>query len=76
MLLHINTSYKDKDDALKVYYVDMNDKFNSAYLSETSNKKPTESSEVKINESALILIKDGKVEKYYESLEDYKNALK
>ena len=54
----------------------MNDKFNSAYLSETSNKKPTESSEVKINESALILIKDGKVEKYYESLEDYKNALK
>ena len=70
------TSYKDKDDALKVYYVDMNDKFNSAYLSETSNKKPTESSEVKINESALILIKDGKVEKYYESLEDYKNALK
>ena len=64
------TSYKDKDDALKVYYVDMNDKFNSAYLSETSNKKPTESSEVKINESALILIKDGKVEKYYESLED------
>lgn len=70
------TSYKDKDDALKVYYIDMNDKFNSAYLSETSNKKPTESSEVKINESALILIKDGKVEKYYESLEDYKNALK
>ena len=54
----------------------MNDKFNSAYLSETSNNKPTESSEVKINESALILIKDGKVEKYYESLEDYKNALK
>ena len=24
------TSYKDKDDALKVYYVDMKDKFNSA----------------------------------------------
>ena len=23
------TSYKDKDDALKVYYVDMNDKFNN-----------------------------------------------
>ena len=27
-------------------------------------------------EEGSILIKDGKVEKYYESLEDYKNALK
>ena len=70
------TSYKDKDDALKIYYVDMNDKFNAAYLSESSNKKPTDVNEVKIKESALILIKDGKVEKYYESLEDYKNTLK
>ena len=70
------TSYKDKDDALKIYYVDMNDKFNSAYLSEASNKKPTDVNEVKIKESALILIKDGKVERYYESLEDYKNTLK
>lgn len=70
------TSYKDKDDALKIYYVDMNDKFNAAYLSEASNKKPTDVNEVKIKESALILIKDGKVEKYYESLEDYKNTLK
>lgn len=70
------TSYKDKDDALKIFYVDMNDKFNAAYLSEASNKKPTDVNEVKIKESALILIKDGKVEKYYESLEDYKNTLK
>ena len=70
------TSYKDKDDALKIYYVDMNDKFNSAYLSEASNKKPTDVNEVKIKESALILIKDGKVEKYFESLEEYKNTLK
>ena len=70
------TSYKDKDDALKIYYVDMNDKFNAAYLSEASNKKPTDVNEIKIKESALILIKDGKVEKYYESLEDYKNTLK
>lgn len=70
------TSYKDKDDALKVYYVDMNDMFNAAYLSEKSNNKPTDVSEVKIKESALILIKAGKVEKYYESLEDYKNVLK
>ena len=54
----------------------MNDKFNAAYLSEASNKKPTDVNEVKIKESALILIKDGKVEKYYESLEDYKNTLK
>ncbi len=70
------TSYKDTDNALKVYYVDMNDKLNAAFLSEDSNKKPTDANEVKIKESALILIKDGKVEKYYESLEDYKNALK
>lgn len=70
------TSYKDTDNAKKIYYVDLNDKFNAAYLGESSNKKPSDVSEVKIKESALILIKDGKVVNYYETLDDYKNVLK
>lgn len=69
------TSYMEKEDALKIYYVDMNNKFNSEYLKETSNKNPQNSTEVMIKESALVKIKDGKVSNYYEKLEDYKKVL-
>lgn len=69
------TSYVDSDDSLKIYYVDMNDGFNSSYLGDKSNSKPSSVSEVSIKESALIKIKDGKVVKYYENLDDYKKIL-
>lgn len=69
------TDYSESDDAIKIYYVDMNDKFNSSYMGEKSNKKPASSSDVVINESALIKIKDGSVVNYYEKLDDYKSVL-
>lgn len=68
-------NYSSKEDAKKIYYVDLSNKFNSNYISEKSNKNPRNSSEVKIKESALILIKDGKVSKYYEKLSDYEKVL-
>lgn len=69
------TSYIDSDDALKVYYVDMNDWFNSSYLGDMSNNKPTGVSDVVIKDSALIKIKDGSVVNYYDKLDDYKKVL-
>ena len=69
------TSYNEKEDSKKIYYVDLNDKFNKEYLSDSSNPNPSSVSEVKIKDSALVLIKDGKVAKYMEKLDDYKNTL-
>ena len=69
------TSYNEKEDSKKIYYVDLNDKFNKQYLSDSSNPNPSSVSEVKIKGSALVLIKDGKVVKYMEKLDDYKNTL-
>ena len=69
------TNYNEKEDSKKIYYVDLNDKFNKEYLSDSSNPNPSSVSEVKIKDSALVLIKDGKVAKYMENLDDYKNTL-
>lgn len=68
--------YLDKEDALPVYEVDLSLGFNSFALKEKSNKKPTKASEVAIKEAALILIKDGKVSKYYETIEEIEKAFK
>ena len=70
------TTYISKEDSKKLYTVDLSMNLDSKYLSESSNKNPSNPNEVKIKDSALILIKDGKVSKYYESLEDYQKVLK
>ena len=70
----LNT-YKSKTSALKIYYVDLSKKFNSTYVADTSNKNPSSPSEVKIKSSALILIKNGKVSKYYETVANYEKVL-
>ena len=41
----------------------------------TKSKKPTKASEVQVKDSALVLIKNGKVSKYYESVTDYEKVL-
>ena len=70
------SSYIGKEDAKKIYTVDLSKNLDDKYLSEKSNTNPSNPSEVKINSSALILIKNGKVSKYYETLEDYEKVLK
>jgi hypothetical protein len=69
------SNYKDKSDAIKIYYVDLSKKFNSGYVSDSSNKKPASASDVKIKGSALVLIKNGSVSKYYETTEEYEKVL-
>lgn len=69
------SNYQGKDDALKTYYVDMNLKINKDFLSDTSNSKAKSPKEVKIKDSALVLIKKGKISKYYEKIGDYEKVL-
>lgn len=68
-------NYTSKEESEKIYYVDLSNKFNSKYVSDTSNNNPKNPSEVKIKGSALILISNGKVSKYYEKLGDYEKIL-
>lgn len=70
------SAYAKKEDALKIYTVDLNSNLDSKYLSEKSNTNPKNSSEVKVKDSALVLIKNGKVSAYYEKLSDYEKVLK
>ena len=69
------STYEKKDKALKIYKIDLNNNFNKRAVSETSNKQPTSASDVKIKNSALIHIKNGKVVNYYESSSDYEKVL-
>ena len=69
------TKYEEKEKHNKIYYVDLANKFNDFVLSDKSNKKPTKATEVEIKDFALILIKDGKVAKYYEKISEIEKAL-
>ncbi len=69
------STYEKKDNALKIYMIDLSNNFNKSVLSDKSNKKPTSASDVKIKDSALIHIKNGKVVNYYESSSDYEKVL-
>lgn len=69
------STYQAKEVALPLYYIDLSKKFNSGALNEIVNKKPTKASEVAINEVALILIKNGKVTKYFETIAEFEKTL-
>ena len=70
------SSYVSKENALKIYTVDLSKNLDNKYLASTSNSNPSNPSEVKIKDSALIHIKNGKVSKYYEKISDYESILK
>ena len=69
------SKYEEKEEAIKIYTVDLSQNLDNKYISEESNHNPSKPSEVKIKDSALILIKDGKVEKYFETDIEYEKVL-
>ncbi|UKI29246.1 MAG: hypothetical protein L6V78_02750 [Clostridium sp.] len=71
---NIVKTYRAKDDAKKLYFIDLNDGLNKIAVSDTTNKNPASSEEVKVNGSALYLIKNGKVISAY--TESYDKVLK
>lgn len=68
------TSYGEKDDSLTVYRVDLNDSFNKKFVGDSSFISDN-LDEFMVKDSALLLIKNGKVSKFYETLDEYKNVL-
>lgn len=60
----------------KIYFLDLSIEINKKYVGETSNKKATVPSELSLTEPTLIKIKDGKIAKYLDTLDDIEKELK
>lgn len=70
------SNYRSKEDALKLYYVDMSSAFNKSYATtEASNRAPEDISSFKINGPTLMKVSQGKVVEYYEGETEIKDVL-
>lgn len=67
-------SYTSKDKSLKVYLCDLDTKFNQEYYvgNDKSNKNAKSIEDLAFGDFSLIKIKNGKITKYLESVEDLK----
>lgn len=61
------SEYKGKDNALKVFNVDLNEGLNVPYIAETSQLSVSNASDFKFKDVTLLKIKDNKVEKAIET---------
>lgn len=52
----------------KIYFLDLSLEVNKKYVKETSNPKASKPSELALKNPTLILIKDGKISKYFDDL--------
>lgn len=75
----ILTKYAAKEDSLKIYYCDLNNKLNSSYYNvnndNVSNTNPKKTEEFDFGDITLLEIKNGKITKYLEDLEAIKKQL-
>lgn len=68
--------YKNKEDSLSIYIVDMNNALNTKYISDQSNSSPKSANELKIKGSTLIKFNNGNVVNYIEGEESISNYFK
>ena len=59
-------TYESKEDALKVYTVDLGNALNKNSVADTSNKNPKDATELAINGTTIIRFRDGMVREYIE----------
>lgn len=72
----IINGYNKEEKHKIIYKVDMTKKENEVYKSNTSNKEATSVNDLKIKTPTLVLIKEGKINKYVEGLNNIKSELK
>lgn len=64
------STYKEKEEHLPIYYVDMNNTLNKKFATtEESNKNPTKASELAINGPTLVRITNSELVEYVEGEE-------
>ena len=69
------TTYKNKENAKKIYFCDLSNELNSKYVSETSNPSAKTIEELKLGEITLLTIKKGKISAYAEDIKLIQNTL-
>ena len=70
------STYDSKDESVKLYKVNKDEAINSTIDSDSDNTNPTNSSELKVKNNALITITNGTVSSYVNDDEQIINALK
>lgn len=70
------TNYKEKENALKVYIVDLSEGLNSSALSEENNTNTSKVNELKINDTTLIHVRNGQNIEAIVGIDNIANALK
>ena len=73
----IINKYANEEKSLKVYFCDLENKFNEEYYvgNENSNPKAKTIADVKFGDFTLVKISKGKIVKYVENIEDMKKEL-
>ena len=69
------SDYKKNEDHLEFYKIDLDDGLNKGYISDTTNITD-ELKDLKISDTTLFKIVDGKIDSYYIGNTDVVNALK
>lgn len=68
------SNYREKENSLPLYTVDMSEGLNKNYKSEDENRDVSAAADLKINKTTIIHIKDGKnIEYITENIEEYLN---
>ena len=67
--------YKNNEDHLEVYKIDLDEGLNKGYIADESNITD-DLKELKISDTTLFKIVDGKIDSYYVGNDDVVNALK
>ena len=71
----LRSEYKEKEESLPIYYVDLSSSLNESCISTEKNEDATNASELKINEPTLIKFSNGKIQEYMTG-EEISNYLK
>ena len=69
--------YSSEEESLFVYYIDLEDSMNERFIAEDAKTNPDAKNidELRVGEVTLIKVKDGKISKYIENVDDIKREL-
>ena len=74
--IYYNTLLESYSKDAKLYFVDLSLKTNESYIGDKSSGKFTDVKDAKFSGPTLLIVKDGKIDKFLETKEEIKNVLK
>ena len=68
-------NYRSSNNYIKTYYIDLDKKINNSAIGEETVKKPTNSTEIKVNGATMYRIRNGIVVNCYSGVDEIKKVL-